>query len=350
MDNNMNPNQMGPDPNMMSGQQPQAPQQDFGQQPQAPQQFGGPQQQFGGQPQAPQQFGGQPDQQFGGPQQQFGGQPQQQFGGQPQQFGGQPQQQFGGQPGQQFGQQPQNQYGQPQMGAQPGMVYNDQPAQQPGGPGMGGPKQPPKPPKEGGSKTGLIIGIVAAAVVLIGLIVAAVVVLGGRNIKGAEEVSVKFMESFGELDFDTMKECIPEVLLDEDDFDFVDEDAETIELMKSFDFKIEDIEVVSSERLDPKDVAAEFNADHDTDIKLKNAASVDITAKMSMSVFGEEDSEDIDYTFTCGKMKGKWYIIDLDDHGEGFDDEEEMVEEETEEEAQATVQPIYFEELTEDLC
>jgi len=350
MDNNMNPNQMGPDPSLMSGpQQPQAPQQDFGQQPQAPQQFGGqpqaPQQfggqpqapqQFGGQPQAPQQFGGQPQQQFGGqPQapQQFGGQPQQQFGGQPQQFGGQPQQQFGGQP-QQFGGQPQNQYGQPQMGAQPGMVYNDQPAQQPGGPGMGGPKQPPKPPKEGGSKTGLIIGIVAGAVVLIGLIITAIVMLGGKNIKGAEEVSVKFMESFGELDFDTMKECIPEVLLDEDDFDFVEEDAETIEMMQGFNFKIEDIEVVSSERLNPKEVAEEFNSEHDTEIKLKNAASVDVTAKMSMSILGEEESEDLDYTFTCGKIKGKWYIIDLDDHGEGLDDEEEMIEEDTEEEVE----------------
>ena len=327
--NNMNP--MGPDPNLYGGQ-PQQPQYDPNQQ------YGGPQQpqydpnqQYGG-PQQPQYD---PNQQYGGPQQQFGGPQQPQFD-QGQQYGGQPQQ-FGGQP-QQFGGQPQG----------PGMTYQDQPSQyggpQPGfgGPQPGQPGQPgsgvgaPKPPKSGGGNTGLIIGLIAGGVVLIGIIVAAVLLLGGKNIKGAEEISVKFMEAFSDLDFNGMVECVPEELHDNEDFDFLGgEDVdETIELLKGFNFAIEDIEVTSSERLNPKDVAKDFNDENDTNIKLKNAAEVNVSAKMTMSLLGETEEEPMDYTFTCGKIGSKWYILDLDDNGEGLLDAEEEFEEAEEEETE----------------
>ena len=217
------------------------------------------------------------------------------------------------------------------------MTYQDTSPQyggpQPGQPGQPGGPKPPKPPKSGGN-TGLIIGIVAGAVVLIGIVVAAFLILGGKNIKGAEEVSVKFMESFNELDFNAMVECVPEDLRSEEDFDFLaDEDAEeTIELLKGFGFGIEDIQVTSSERLNPKDVAKEFNDEHDTEIKLKNAAEVNVTATMTMSFLGETEEEEMDYTFTCGKIGSKWYIISLDDNGEGLLDAEEEFEEVEEEE------------------
>ena len=353
--NNMNGAPMGPDPNMMGGpqmspeqyQQPGSqPQQQFGGQPQP--QFGGqPQQQFGGQPQ--QQFGGQPQQQFGGqPQQQFGGQPQQQFGGQPQQqFGGQPQQQFGGQPQQPYGGQPQQPYGgqpqqpyggQPQQpyGGQPQQPYGGQPQQPYGGqpqakPGMIYQDTPAPAPQSmnqqnpgysvpaggGGKKTGLIIGIIAAVVLLLGGAVALVLIMGGRNIKGAEEISVKFMEDFGDADVAGMKECIPPELMDNEDLELMGTDVESLENMldefSEYGFDIQDIEVVSSERVNPKSINDEFNSDNGTNLKFKNAAEVEIESNMHMEFDDETFDEPLNVTFVCAKIGSKWYIVNVDE-------------------------------------
>ena len=361
--NNMNP--MGPDPNLMYGQ-PQPMQSDFGGQPQPMQpDFGGQPQpmqpDFGGQPQPMQpDFGGQPQ----GVQPGFGGQPQPMqpdFGGQPQPmqqgFGGQPQAAqpgFGGQPQPMqpdFGAQPQPM--QQDFGAQPGMVYQDPGygQQPPVGEQLGFGAQPggPNPPKSGGSKTGLIIGIIAGAVVLLGII-CAVLFVRSRNIKGAEEVSVKFMNAFSELDFPTMVECIPDELKDDDAFEFLnDEETESsLALLKGFGFKIDDIEVKESRRIDPKQLTKDFNADHGTKMKFSNAAEVDVKGTMSVSFLGESQEEEMDYTFTCGKSKGKWYIVNLDDHGEGVLNEDIAEEEPTTEKEVDKEEPTTEEEEASD--
>ena len=358
--NNMNP--MGPDPNMFGGQQPQqfgqpqGGQNPYGQPQQGQNPYGQPQQY--GQPQAPQggQYGqsqqgqnpyGQP-QQYGQPQAPQGGQygqPQAPQGGQY----GQPQAPQGGQNpyGQQGGQfgQPQapqggqNPYGQQggqyggQPSAQPGMVYNDtsasnaytQPQPGFGGPGSGG----SKPPKSGGgNKTGLIIGIAAGAVVLIGIIVAAILILGGKNIKGAEQASLGFVQAYSELDFEKMLEYVPEEIASSDDYEFNEEDSEEMaELLESFGFELKDPEIVESERLDPKATAKEMNDKFDTEFKFKNAARVVIDATMSITFFDETSEDDVEFEFTCGKIGGKWYIIDLEDNSdEVFEEEEEDLE------------------------
>ena len=281
--NNMNP--MGPDPNLMYGQPQQPMQPDFGGQPQPMQPD------FGAQPQAP-------------------------------------------------------------MGGQPGMVYQDPGyGQQPpvgGQPGFGGQPGGPNPPKSGGSKTGLIIGIIAGAVVLLGII-CAVLFVSSRNIKGAEEVSVKFMNAFSELDFPTMVECIPDELKDDDAFEFLnDEETESsLALMKGFGFKIDDIEVKESRRIDPKKLTKDFNADHGTKMKFSNAAEVDVKGTMFVSFLGESQEAEMDYTFTCGKSKGKWYIVNLDDHGEGVLNEDIVEEEPTTEEEVDKEEPTTEEEEEE---
>ena len=315
-ENNMNP--MGPDPNLFSGQ-PQQPQFDQAQ-PQQPQFNQAQPQQPGFQPQQPQFDQAQPQQ--------------------PQQPGFQPQ----GQPGVQ------------QPGG-PGMVYQDpaygQPPQQPGGPGMGQPGAP-QPPKKG--NVGLIIGIIAAVVVLIGVLVG--VLISSRNINGAKDVSLKFVESIGNLDFQSALECVPEELRDNEDFGFVNGDDEemqqTIDLLKGFGFSIDDVEITSAERLDKKDIKeknADFNTENGTNVKFKNAAKVDVTGIVSMSFLGQEKSEDLDFSFICAKIKGKWYIVDVDDHGEGILDGEEELEEEEEEaeaaEAEAEEQDTEEEDATE---
>ena len=397
--NNMNPT--GPNPNLVGGQpgqpggqpvqqpggqfggQPQPGQQpqgaQFGGQPQAPQQPGG---QFGGQPQQPKpqqpggQFGGQPQQPQGG---QFGGQPQQpqggQFGGQPQQpqggqFGGpKPQQpqsgqfdglkpqggQFGGQPQQSQGANPYAQQSKPT----PGMVYNDAPAGesnsfgQPGQPGQpGGPGAPkgPQPPKSGGPNMGLIIGIAAGAVALIGIIIAVILMLGGKNIKGAEEASLGFVQAYSDLDFETMQSYVPEEIADDEDYEFNEEDTEEMpDLLKSFGFELKDPEIVESERLDPKATAKEMNDKFETSFKFKNAARVVVDATMSVTFFGETKEEDVEFEFTCGKIGGKWYIVDCEDNSdEVFEEEEEEVEDDTEASIDNTDDEATDDEATDD--
>ncbi len=125
----------------------------------------GPTQQWGGQnpPSQPTQHWGDPNQQAQQQWSQTPGQPQQQWG-QP----AQPQQQWGQTPGQpqaQWSQPAPGQPGQPQQWGQPG-----QPQQQWGQPGQ-------QPPRSGGGKKGLIIGLAAVGVLVLGGIVALVLLL-----------------------------------------------------------------------------------------------------------------------------------------------------------------------------
>ncbi|AUM15128.1 MULTISPECIES: DUF4333 domain-containing protein [Rhodococcus] len=207
--------EQGPAPTQAFGtpQQGQAPGQSWAQQgPGQPQQgqpqWGQPQQgqpqqgQWGqqqpGQPQG-QQWGQQPGQQWGQPQQ---GQPQQgQWG---QQQPGQPQgQQWGQQPGQQWGQ---PQQGQPQQGQpQQGQWGQQQPGQPQGQQwGATGANQWNAGAPQTKSKTGLIVGLAVAALVLIGAIIGAVLLFGGTDTLDPEAaqagVEKVLTESYGATD------------------------------------------------------------------------------------------------------------------------------------------------------
>ncbi len=193
--------QWAPSPPPSSGaEQGPAPTQAFGtpQQGQAPGQSWA--QQSPGQPQQGQPQWGQPQQ--GQPQQ---GQPQQ---GQPQQ--GQPQQgQWGqqqpGQPqGQQWGQQPGQQWGQPQQGQPQQGQWGQQQPGQPQGQQWTGANQWNAGAPQTKSKTGLIVGLAVAALVLIGAIIGAVLLFGGTDTLDPEAaqagVEKVLTESYGATD------------------------------------------------------------------------------------------------------------------------------------------------------
>ncbi|MEE3357938.1 MAG: hypothetical protein VZR31_07625, partial [Lachnospiraceae bacterium] len=263
--------------------------------------------------------------------------------------------QFGGQPQQTQGANPYAQQSKPT----PGMVYNDAPAGgsnsfgQPGQPGQpGGPGAPkgPQPPKSGGPNMGLIIGIAAGAVALIGIIIAVILMLGGKNIKGAEEASLGFVQAYSDLDFETMQSYVPEEIADDEDYEFNEEDTEEMtDLLKSFGFELKDPEIVESERLDPKATAKEMNDKFETSFKFKNAARVVVDATMSVTFFGETKEEDVEFEFTCGKIGGKWYIVDCEDNSdEVFEEEEEEVEDDTEASIDNTDDEATDDEATDD--
>ena len=178
--------QWAPSPPPSSGaEQGPAPTQAFGtpQQGQAPGQSWA--QQSPGQPQQ-----GQP--QWGQPQQ---GQPQQgQWG---QQQPGQPQ-------GQQWGQQPGQQWGQPQQGQPQQGQWGQQQPGQPQGQQWTGANQWNAGAPQTKSKTGLIVGLAVAALVLIGAIIGAVLLFGGTDTLDPEAaqagVEKVLTESYGATD------------------------------------------------------------------------------------------------------------------------------------------------------
>ncbi|MDX5311095.1 MAG: DUF4333 domain-containing protein [Rhodococcus sp. (in: high G+C Gram-positive bacteria)] len=188
--------QWAPSPPPSSGaEQGPAPTQAFGtpQQGQAPGQSWA--QQGPGQPQQGQPQWGQPQQ--GQPQQ---GQPQQ---GQPQQ--GQWGQQQPGQPqGQQWGQQPGQQWGQPQQGQPQQGQWGQQQPGQPQGQQWTGANQWNAGAPQTKSKTGLIVGLAVAALVLIGAIIGAVLLFGGTDTLDPEAaqagVEKVLTESYGATD------------------------------------------------------------------------------------------------------------------------------------------------------
>jgi len=173
------------------GQQPDP----YGQQPGGQQPYGQPQQ--GGQPYGQQPGGWNQAPQSGGfPAAGQGGYPQQQPGGYPQQQSDQ----FGQQ---QYGQQPQ--YGQP--GQQPGQ-YGQQPGGQFGGYGA-------EPPKK--KKTGLIVGIAIAAVVLLGGGTGLVLWLTSGSGGSAASTFQAFSDAFAKRDIPGMQATICKSVAGADD-------------------------------------------------------------------------------------------------------------------------------------
>lgn len=197
--------------------------------------------------------------------------------------------QFGG-----MGQPQMNGMGQPQMN---GM----------GQPGFGGPTpaQPAKP------KKGLIIGIIAAAVVV--LAVAFVLIFkGGFGAKGGasspEAVAQQFIEAMNDQDVDKMSALCPP---------FLDPGQEDIEDMldsySGYDvtFKYEGVESKEMYDSDDLDDLEEDISDYaDKTIKLQDACDLEFSFNVAVTMSGETYDQSSTYPITCIKYKGNWYLYE----------------------------------------
>ena len=219
--------------------------------------------------------------------------------------------QFGG-----MGQPQMNGMGQPQMNGmgQPGMNGMPQPGmpgQAPyGQPGFGGPTpaQPAKP------KKGLIIGIIAAAVVV--LAVAFVLIFkGGFGAKGGasspEAVAQQFIEAMNDQDVDKMAALCPP---------FLDPGQEDIEDMldsySGYDvtFKYEGVESKEMYDSDDLDDLEEDISDYaDKTIKLQDACDLEFSFNVAVTMSGETYDQSSTYPITCIKYKGNWYLYEYED-------------------------------------
>ncbi len=224
------------------------------------------------------------------------------------QFGGmgQPQMNGMGQPQMNGMGQPQiNGMGQPQMN---GMPQQGMPGQAPyGQPGFGGPTpaQPAKP------KKGLIIGIIAAAVVV--LAVAFVLIFkGGFGAKGGasspEAVAQQFIEAMNDQDVDKMSALCPP---------FLDPGQEDIEDMldsySGYDvtFKYEGVESKEMYDSDDLDDLEEDISDYaDKTIKLQDACDLEFSFNVAVTMSGETYDQSSTYPITCIKYKGNWYLYE----------------------------------------
>ena len=195
--------------------------------------------------------------------------------------------------------------GQPQMN---GMPQQGMPGQAPyGQPGFGGPTpaQPAKP------KKGLIIGIIAAAVVV--LAVAFVLIFkGGFGAKGGasspEAVAQQFIEAMNDQDVDKMSALCPP---------FLDPGQEDIEDMldsySGYDvtFKYEGVESKEMYDSDDLDDLEEDISDYaDKTIKLQDACDLEFSFNVAVTMSGETYDQSSTYPITCIKYKGNWYLYE----------------------------------------
>ena len=195
--------------------------------------------------------------------------------------------------------------GQPGMN---GMPQQGMPGQAPyGQPGFGGPvpAQPAKP------KKGLIIGIIAAAVVV--LAVAFVLIFkGGFGAKGGasspEAVAQQFIEAMNDQDVDKMAALCPP---------FLDPGQEDIEDMldsySGYDvtFKYEGVESKEMYDSDDLDDLEEDISDYaDKTIKLQDACDLEFSFNVAVTMSGETYDQSSTYPITCIKYKGNWYLYE----------------------------------------
>lgn len=195
--------------------------------------------------------------------------------------------------------------GQPGMN---GMPQQGMPGQAPyGQPGFGGPTpaQPAKP------KKGLIIGIIAAAVVV--LAVAFVLIFkGGFGAKGGasspEAVAQQFIEAMNDQDVDKMAALCPP---------FLDPGQEDIEDMldsySGYDvtFKYEGVESKEMYDSDDLDDLEEDISDYaDKTIKLQDACDLEFSFNVAVTMSGETYDQSSTYPITCIKYKGNWYLYE----------------------------------------
>lgn len=176
-----------------------------------------------------------------------------------------------------------------------------------GQPGFGGPTpaQPAKP------KKGLIIGIIAAAVVV--LAVAFVLIFkGGFGAKGGasspEAVAQQFIEAMNDQDVDKMAALCPP---------FLDPGQEDIEDMldsySGYDvtFKYEGVESKEMYDSDDLDDLEEDISDYaDKTIKLQDACDLEFSFNVAVTMSGETYDQSSTYPITCIKYKGNWYLYE----------------------------------------
>lgn len=198
---------------------------------------------------------------------------------------------------------PQFGMGQPAMN---GMSGQGMPGQPFGQPGFGG--QPAPAPKP---KKGLIIGIIAAAVVV--LAVAFLLIFkGGFGAKGGadspEAVAQQFIEAMDEQDADKIAALCPP---------FLDPGKEELEdMINAYDgydvtFKYEGVENKEMyEGDDLKDLQDDVSDYADKNIKLQDACDLEFSFNVAVTMDGETYDQSSTYEVTCIKYRGKWYLYE----------------------------------------
>lgn len=212
---------------------------------------------------------------------------------------------------------PQFGMGQPAMNGMPGQGMPGQPGMN-GMPAQGMPGQPYGQPGFGGQpapapkpKKGLIIGIIAAAVVVLA-VAFFLIFKGGFGAKGGvdspEAVAQQFIEAMDEQDVDKIAALCPP---------FLDPGKEELEDMinayEGYDvtFKYEGVENKSMyESDDLKDLQDDVSDYADKNIKLQDACDLEFSFNVAVTMAGETYDQSSTYEVTCIKYKGKWYLYE----------------------------------------
>lgn len=164
-------------------------------------------------------------------------------------------------------------------------------------------------------KTGLIIGIILAAIVIVAAVLIIKLCFGNNN--SYEAAVKKFVKGIEKHDLSMMVETFPEPIRDEmkddmlywydDEEEFWEDFDESVEYYCGsnvrYSYKIEEAERFDSEDMEDIEDELYFDYDYRCDVTDAYALEVVLTAK------GSEGRDTSYFDFTAVKIKGKWYLI-----------------------------------------
>jgi len=179
----------------------------------------------------------------------------------------------------------------------------------------------PVPPKK--SKKGLIIGLSIAGVLLVAAALLIFVfdvfhIFKKKDSGSPEAVVKKFYQAINDADADKLMECVPkEAMQALGEYGGSKEDIQAaLNMAKGFGIKIEDIKILSTNDISV-DEAKQITGT--SSLNISEAKKLSVSAVTKVNFMGQEESQEDTNDFICGKIDGKWYILNS---GDGSDIDE----------------------------
>jgi hypothetical protein len=199
---------------------------------------------------------------------------------------------------------------------------------------------------------GLIIGIIAAVVILIAAALLFFVfdVFGLKGGK-AEDAAEQFMKAYTELDANAIVETMAPELRDHISElgmgDSIEDVQSSFDMLKGFGVEFNDMKIGEARSLDADKTKSELKDEYGIDVTVKEAAKVKCSVNMHMEFMGESMDQPMNLDLTMIKQGSKWYVANVDEEDSGDIDTTEATTEDITEATTEAVTEATTEAVTE---
>lgn len=135
------------------------------------------------------------------------------------------------------------------------------------------------------------------------------------NDEYSQDVVKNYLNAYGDKSIDRIRDCFPDEVnnLDtttqalynlEENFGYVDE--------YGYSLSISDISITKTEDYDASKAKEDISSEYGLDIEFEDARKITADCSATLEYGGIESDESMNAEFICGKIYGKWYIINND--------------------------------------